>query len=468
MKKSNLIIILITLLSLNAQALFEVKDASDNTVLEVSADGLRIFNQGDTLMVISSTEIKAFIDESAKDKALSRSFSVTTSAASGKGDNKMFEIGSSSGAIFYNPTNNADKIFSIKKDSIVANVNPSLNRDFVVNDQAAAKGGGNLMKISNNPVFETVNDSIMLWYKQKNAFRVGYVLITDPNNVGQGSFASGYQSQASGKFSSAIGYQASASNTSSFASGNKAISSGANSCSVGYNNQATNTNAFASGYQCVASGINSCAIGSGATAKGSNSFAAGFGSEASTANSCAIGLGAKASGSSSVAFGSALTLASGDFSTAIGSVSISSGNYSTAIGIGTQASGTYATAMGRLTTAQASNSFVVGRFNILDGSTTSWNALDPLFVVGNGASTSDRSNAFEVQKNGKIFIPELPSTTSANSKTYVQVDVTNGKLCVSSKGEFPGSEEIESLKEENEKLKKRLNEVEEILRKLDK
>ena len=75
--------ILTILFSLNAQALFEVKDASDNTVLEISNDGLRVFNLGDTLMVISSSEIKAFIDSSTT-KALSRSFSVTTSAASGK------------------------------------------------------------------------------------------------------------------------------------------------------------------------------------------------------------------------------------------------------------------------------------------------------------------------------------------------------------------------------------------------
>ena len=76
-------IILTIIFSLSAQALFEVKDASDNTVLEISNDGLRVFNLGDTLMVISSSEIKAFIDSSTT-KALSRSFSVTTSAASGK------------------------------------------------------------------------------------------------------------------------------------------------------------------------------------------------------------------------------------------------------------------------------------------------------------------------------------------------------------------------------------------------
>ena len=71
------IIILAAVFSLCGETLFEVKDSSNNKVLDVSSDGLRIMNQGDTLMVISSNEIKANISSS---KGLSRSFSVTTSA----------------------------------------------------------------------------------------------------------------------------------------------------------------------------------------------------------------------------------------------------------------------------------------------------------------------------------------------------------------------------------------------------
>jgi len=57
------------------ETLFEVKDASNNTVLDVSTDGLRIMNYPDTLMIISSSEIRANIDNS---KGLSRTFSITT------------------------------------------------------------------------------------------------------------------------------------------------------------------------------------------------------------------------------------------------------------------------------------------------------------------------------------------------------------------------------------------------------
>ncbi|MDA3886752.1 MAG: tail fiber domain-containing protein [Candidatus Delongbacteria bacterium] len=91
MKKSYFIIFLILILSLNAQALFEVKDASNNSVLEVAQDGLRIFNEGDTLMVISVSEIKANLNNS-KNRGLSRSFSVSTNTTSKAGVANALEI----------------------------------------------------------------------------------------------------------------------------------------------------------------------------------------------------------------------------------------------------------------------------------------------------------------------------------------------------------------------------------------
>ena len=85
MKNSLVLIALISFL-LNAETLFEVKDASNNKVLDISTDGLRVMNQGDTLMVISSNEIKANISSS---KGLSRTFSVTTNSAKGSGIDLM-------------------------------------------------------------------------------------------------------------------------------------------------------------------------------------------------------------------------------------------------------------------------------------------------------------------------------------------------------------------------------------------
>ena len=69
-----------------SETLFEVKDSSNNKVLDVSTDGLRILNQGDTVMVISSNEIKANLESG---KGLSRTFSVTTSSSKGSGIDLM-------------------------------------------------------------------------------------------------------------------------------------------------------------------------------------------------------------------------------------------------------------------------------------------------------------------------------------------------------------------------------------------
>ena len=72
------VIILAAVFTLCGETLFEVKDASNNKVLDISTDGLRVLNGGDTLMVISTNEIKANLSSS---KGLSRSFSVTTTSS---------------------------------------------------------------------------------------------------------------------------------------------------------------------------------------------------------------------------------------------------------------------------------------------------------------------------------------------------------------------------------------------------
>lgn len=86
-----LIIVIISMFCLNAQTLFEVKDSRDSTVFSISDDGMRVFNDGDTLMVISTSEIKAFIDNS-KDRALSRSFSISTNTSGKAGLANVMEV----------------------------------------------------------------------------------------------------------------------------------------------------------------------------------------------------------------------------------------------------------------------------------------------------------------------------------------------------------------------------------------
>jgi hypothetical protein len=81
MKKIYIIIslVLLNLFSvIQAETLFEVKDSSNKKVLDVSTDGLRVMNDGDTLMVISPSQVCVLILTIAAGKALSRTFAVTT------------------------------------------------------------------------------------------------------------------------------------------------------------------------------------------------------------------------------------------------------------------------------------------------------------------------------------------------------------------------------------------------------
>jgi len=80
---------------IKAETLFEIKDSANNKVLDVSTDGLRVMNEGDTLMVISADAIRANIGTT--QKGLSRSFSVTTtSSVKGKGLINALEVDSKS------------------------------------------------------------------------------------------------------------------------------------------------------------------------------------------------------------------------------------------------------------------------------------------------------------------------------------------------------------------------------------
>jgi trimeric autotransporter adhesin len=102
-----------------SETLFEVKDSSNNKVLDVSTDGIRVMNLGDTLMVISSSEIKANLDNS---KGLSRSFSVSTTTSKGTGTDLMKLTGDST-RFWISDTGSG---FGVSKGSALKGVNPNL------------------------------------------------------------------------------------------------------------------------------------------------------------------------------------------------------------------------------------------------------------------------------------------------------------------------------------------------------
>lgn len=156
---------------------------------------------------------------------------------------------------------------------------------------------------------------------------------------------------------------------------------------------------------------------------GASSFATGLNTTASGSRAFACGQNTVASGVISCAIGSA-TVASNNYSFATGNATKASGSSSATFGGGTTASGSYSAAFGFNSIAQSINSFVIGRFNNNPGtfSTSTWILTEPLFVIGNGTSSTATNNALTVLKNGNVLIDKA---TQVNS-TY-KLDV-NGKM----------------------------------------
>ncbi len=156
-------------------------------------------------------------------------------------------------------------------------------------------------------------------------------------------------------------------------------------------------------------GFYSTAFGRKTISSGLQSVAMGYESTASGNSSVAMGSYTTASGGSSVAMGS-YTTASGGSSIAMGLYTTASGGGSVAMGSYATASGITSVAMGLYTTAQAYASLVLGRYNLISGTTNTWTATEPVFVIGNGTSSTATSNAFTVNKNGNTGISRLPAT----------------------------------------------------------
>lgn len=207
--------------------------------------------------------------------------------------------------------------------------------------------------------------SRMMWYAAKAAFRSGEV---DNNawvdgNIGIASFATGYNTRASG-----------------FAS-------------------------MAAGQNSIAAGGLSMALGENATATGNYSIAVGSLTQAAGTTSTAIGSGSIASGPVSTAMGQQ-TIAAGYGATAMGLRNTAVGSSATATGLSTLASGSNSFSMGEGTVARASHSLVIGKYNdsIASSNLTTWVNSDPLFYIGNGTSEAERHNAMVVYKSGGLVM----------------------------------------------------------------
>ena len=80
------------------------------------------------------------------------------------------------------------------------------------------------------------------------------------------------------------------------------------------------------------------------------------------------------------------------------------GPFSASFGSSTEARGLYSSAFGLSTWAFSYAETSLGRYSLGGGNLNSWLGTDALFEVGNGASSSNRSNALTVYKNGNADI----------------------------------------------------------------
>ena len=237
---------------------------------------------------------------------------------------------------------------------------------------------------------EYIHDTLLFFDKSKAAFRGGKAINStfwSPDSIGIGSFAFGNKTKAKGDYSIALGYLTETLGSSSYAHGN--------------NTKATGMRSTAWGHQTLSSGSGSTSWGFSNLASGSFSTCWGLNSKATDYADTAWGSESEASGGYSTSFGYR-TKAKGFASTAWGNNTEALESLSTAWGDTTKASGRYSTAWGALTEAKSGYETVLGRWNT-DYSPISiygWSSNDRLFVVGNGTSSSSRSNALTILKNG--------------------------------------------------------------------
>jgi hypothetical protein len=303
--------------------------------------------------------------------------------------------------------------------------------------------------------------------------------------MGNFSQAFGYRTKALGDYSTAIGNNSVAgsrttpiaNNAFAFGNGSKAIgddsyalgsastASGYRSFAFGYASHSTNTNALALGNGSGATGINSTAIGYQSTANGDLSLAIGsyysytytllpyfvsgkgdsgdgdtkgdfiirlpiikplFRTITFNRANIANGKYSMSIGNGNLSDNGGMAIGSNNDATAFGAVAIGVSNKAVntntyAAGYNNLATGFYATAFGNNTYSKSYGSFVIGQYNEITGDSTQWVSTDPVFVVGNGLNSTDRSNAVTLYKNGRSIFEGEHANISLNDKRTMRI-----------------------------------------------
>ena len=218
----------------------------------------------------------------------------------------------------------------------------------------------------------------------------------------------------------------------SVAEGYLTVASGYASHAEGQKTMAAGTDAHAEGYKTVASGSSAHAEGGTTKAIGPGSHAEGVDTVASNSHSHAEGHSTIASGNPSHAEGQT-TVASGQGSHAEGMFTEASGYASHAEGEYTIASGRASHARGYRTHATRQYQTVIGYLNELTNTDGADDAGKYIFVIGNGSSETERSNAFTVGWGGGV-VAKGNGTFLTHKMVYEAGDVVDcaGVVCAGS------------------------------------
>lgn len=288
--------------------------------------------------------------------------------------------------------------------------------------EAAFSGSYN--DLSDKPVIPV---AVRVKGDKESAYRTGDINLT-PDNIGAapirnpvftGSFS---QNRKSGTNVASC----------SHAEGSNTEASGYNSHAEGLNTIASNDSSHAEGRTTTASGYNSHAEGNSTMASGDYSHAEGRNTVASKACAHAEGVSTVASGGDSHAEGQNTT-ASGNYAHAEGVGVEASGNASHAEGFFTKAVGANSHAEGSNTEASGNNShaggyyttaylgqYVQGHYNSTSTTGSISGTSGTALIIGNGDSSSKRSNAFRVTYEGAVIGKQAYSTTGADYAEFFE------------------------------------------------
>lgn len=278
-----------------------------------------------------------------------------------------------------------------------------------------------------------------------NAFTLGER--ASSSSVGPFSTALGKYNEAAGTSSFAHGTGCHAIGNDSHAEGNNTIAVGSSSHTEGYNTQAIAMGSHAEGQTTTASGWYSHSEGNGSAASGQAAHSEGH-STASGDWSHAEGHSTESRGAYSHAEGF-MSTGSGGESHAEGYNTLASADCSHAEGYGSKASGLYSHAQNYSTIASGSSQTALGKWNESDTSKA--------VIIGNGTSSSARSNALTVDWSGNV---ETAGDITSNGYISTTENVLLKDTIIDRDGEVPTANQIGGVVQFCDKDGERLGQIE--------